>query len=105
MSARERDPTRNGIRLSATALCRWQRTPEGSLRATWRPGWRVAPGGNATEHNPDVRLTRAGRHVRAASSSTGNARQRLIDRWIPGGFIAALYVLIVFVEIAIVVRA
>lgn len=107
MSARDRDPMRNGVRVAATALCQWERTPQGSLRATWRPGWRVAPSADAAERSPEaaVWLARARQHMRAVSSSTGKARERPIDRWISGAFIAALYLLIASVEIVILVRA
>jgi hypothetical protein len=98
---------RKGVRVTATALCQWERTPQGSLRATWRPGWRVAPSAADAERSPEaaVRLARARQQLRALSSSTATARERRIDRWIPGAFIAALYLVIAFVEIVILVRA
>ena len=104
MSARE--PMRNGVRVTATALCQWERTPQGGLRAAWRPGCRVTAGADASGHTPKaaVLLTRE-QHVHSVVSSGESARHLSIDRWISHGFIAALYLLIALVEIAIVVRA
>jgi hypothetical protein len=95
MSARERVDMHNGARVTPTALCQWERAPEGSLRATWRPGWRVTP----------VRLTREAQHEDPASCNDASAQERPIDRWIERGFIAALYVLIALAWIAIAVGA
>jgi hypothetical protein len=44
-------------------------------------------------------------HLSAAQVSWGREQQRRIDRWIAGGFIAAVYLLIAFAGVAIVVRA
>ena len=106
MTARVRVNTRSGPRATATAFCRWVRTPQGGLHATWRPGWRVAPGNDAAEHTTAAaaRLTCDGQRVHAVSRSGGSARQPPVGRWIAGGFIAALYALVAFAGIAIVVR-
>lgn len=104
MSARDR--TRNGVRVTATALCKWERTPQGALCATWRPGCRVTGGADAGGHTPEaaVLLTRE-QHKHTVVSSGETARHPSIDRWISRGFISALYLLIALAQIAIVVRA
>lgn len=103
MSARDMVHTRNGVRMTSTVLCQWKRAPQGGLRATWRPGLRVAPG-NDTEHNARaaVRLPREGQHVHAASRNSEQPSRT--DRWIAGSFITALYALIAFAGVVIVVR-
>ena len=111
MSARELIQPRNGARAAA-ALCQWERAPQGGLRATWRQGRRGAAGADAAGADADGRgltttdaapLTCTG-HVPAISSSGASARQRPIGRWLSGGCIAALYLLVAFAGIAIVVR-
>ena len=108
MSARERTQTHNRVRATATALCQWERAPQGGLRATWRQGCRVAAAADADGLELTTRaaapLTRAGQHLPAVSGSGGSARQRPIDRCVSGGFIAGLYLLVAFAGIAIVVR-
>jgi hypothetical protein len=83
-----------------------ERTLQGDLRATWRPGCRVIGGADAGGHASEaaVPLVRE-QHVHAVVSSGGSARHPSIERWISHGFIAALYLLIAVAEIAIVVRA
>jgi hypothetical protein len=107
MSARDMVHMRNGARITATALCQWERAPQGGLRATWRPGWRVAAGTDAGGHDPNavVQLTRETERLHALSRPGRNRQQRRIDRWIAGGFIAALYLLVALAGVAIVVRA
>jgi hypothetical protein len=106
MSARETVYTRNGARVTAVALCQWERTSEGGLRATWRPGRRVAPTSDTGRYTgePAVRLTGEGPSAYAASGS-GGTRQRPIGHWLASGFVAALYLLVAFAGIAIVVQA
>jgi len=106
MSADEMVPRRNAGRATRTALCQWERTAQGSLRATWRPSWRVASAADTRGPTPEavVQSTRDGQRVRARARSDGNARQRPIDRWIAAGFIGALYLLVAFAGLAIVVR-
>ena len=53
---------------------------------------------------PAAPLTCEGQHVPAVPGSGGNARQLPIGRWVSGSFIAALYLLVAFAGIAIVVR-
>jgi hypothetical protein len=107
MSARELVHTRNGARAAA-ALCQWERAPQGGLRATWRQGCRVAAAADADGQGLTTRaaapLTCAGQYGPAVSGFDGSARQRPIARWVSGGFIAALYLLVAFAGIAIVVR-
>jgi hypothetical protein len=92
MSAREKVDMGNGAHVTATALCQWERTAQGGLRARWRPGWRVNPG-------------RPSRHVDAVSGSGGSAQERPIERWIARVFIAALFLLVAIALIGIVVAA
>jgi hypothetical protein len=105
MSAHERTRTHDRVRATATALCQWERAPQGSLRATWRPGCRVPRGGDGGGHtgNAATPLTDR-RHVDSLSGSAGSARQRPAGRWIAGGFVAALYLLVAFAGVAIVVQ-
>jgi hypothetical protein len=105
MSASERTRTHDRVRATATALCQWERTPQGGLRATWRQGCQVPRGADAGGHagKAATRL-RDPLHVEALSGSAGSARQRPAGRWIAGGFIAALYLVVAFAGIAIVVR-
>ena len=104
MSAR--DQMRNGVKLTATARCQWERTLQGGLRATWRPGCRVIGGAEAGGHASEAAAPLAReQHVHPVVSSGGSARQPSIERWVSRGFIAALYLLIAVAEIAIVVRA
>ena len=107
MSARELVHRRNGARAAA-ALCQWQRAPQGGLRATWRQGRRDAAAADADGLGLTTRasapVTGEAQHVLAASSSCASARQRPIGRWVSGGFIAGLYLLVAFAGIAIVVR-
>jgi hypothetical protein len=105
MSARERTQTHDRVRATATALCQWERAPQGGLRATWRPGCRVPRGTAAGGHTGKAatRLTDR-QHVDALSGSAGSARQRPAGRWIAGGFIAALYLVVAFAGVAIVVE-
>lgn len=104
MSAR--DEMRNGVRVTATALCQWERTLQGGLRATWRPGYRVIGGAEPRGHASETAVPPAReQHVHAVVSSGGSPRHPSIERWISRGFIAALYLLIAVAEIAIVVRA
>jgi hypothetical protein len=106
MSARELVQPRNGARAAA-ALCQWERAPQGGLRATWRQGRRGAAGADADGLGLTARaaaaLTCTG-HVPTVSGSGASARQRPIGRWVSGGFITALYLLVAFAGIAIVVR-
>ena len=106
MSAREMVHRPNGARAAA-ALCQWDRAPQGGLRATWRQG-PGAPGADADGLGLTTRtaapLTCTGQHVPAISDSGASARQRPLGRWVSGGFIAALYLLVAFAGIAIVVR-
>jgi hypothetical protein len=51
-----------------------------------------------------LRLTREAQHVHAPSRPGRSEQQRRIDRWIAGGFIAALYLLVALAGVAIVVR-
>ena len=51
MSAR--DQMRNGVKVTATALCQWERTLQGGLRATWRPGCRVTGAADASRHTSE----------------------------------------------------
>jgi len=97
---------RDGVRVTPTALCQWERAPEGGLRAVWRRGCRVTPRADAAAHTTTaaVQITRDG-HVHAVSRFAESAPQRPIDRWIAGGFIGALYLLTAFAGIAIVVLA
>ena len=105
MSARERIQTHDRVRATGTALCQWERAPQGGLRATWRPGCRVPRGADAGERpgKAATRLTER-RHVDALSGSAASARQRPAGRWIAGGCIAALYLVVAFAGIAIVVQ-
>ena len=107
MRARELVHRPNGARTAA-ALCQWESDPQGGLRATWRQGYPGAPGADADGLGLTTRaaapLTCEGQHVPAVSGSGGSARQRPIGRWISGGFIAALYLVVAFAGIAIVVR-
>jgi len=103
MSARANVQTRNRIRATPTALCRWEHAPHGGLRATWRVGCRVAPGADAggSSSPAAARLTDR-QQVDALANCAGKTRQRPARRWIAGGFIAALYLLVAFAGIAIV---
>jgi hypothetical protein len=104
MSAR--DQMRSGVKVTATALCQWERTLQGGLRAAWRPGCRVLGGAEAGGRASEAAgpLTRE-QHVHAVIRSGGSARHPSIERWVSRGFIAALHLLIAVAEIAIVVRA
>jgi hypothetical protein len=104
MSARDMMYPRNGARVTATALCRWERTPQGGLRATWRPGWRVTANPCAGGRSSDdiARLTRDRQD--SGSRRTDNAQQRPFNQWLASGFIAALYLLVALAGAAIVVR-
>ena len=105
MSARDRVHTRYRIRATPTALCQWERAPEGGVRATWRPGCRINPGRDAGGDTSQAAVRLSDRQqVDALASSGGRARQRPAARWIAGGFIAALYLLVAFAGIAIVVQ-
>jgi hypothetical protein len=105
MSARERTRTHNRVAATATALCQWERAPQGGLRATWRPGCRVPRGADAGGHTGKAatRLTDR-QHEDAPCGSAGSARQRPAGRLIAGGFIAALYLVVAFAGVAIVVQ-
>ena len=106
MNARELIQPRNGTGAAA-ALCQWELSPQGGLRATWRQGPGAAEA-DADELGLTTRtaapLTCTGQHVPAISDSGASARQRPLGRWVSGGFIAALYLLVAFAGIAIVVR-
>jgi len=103
MSARDRTQAHN--RATATALCQWERAPQGGLRATWRPGCWMPRGGDAAGHTGKAVTQLADRqHVDALSDSAVSARQRPAGRWIAGGCVAALYLLVAFAGIAIVVQ-
>ena len=108
MSARELIHGRNCARAAAV-LCRWERGPQGDLRATWRQDLRAAADADADGLGLTTRaatpLTCTGRHVAAVSDGpAASARQRPIRRWVSGGAIAALYLLVTFAGIAIAVR-
>ena len=107
MSGSELVHRRNGARAAA-ALCQWERGPQGGLRATWRQGCRGAPGADADglglTTSAAAPLTCEGQHLPAVSGSGGSPRQRPIGRWVSGSFIAALYLVVAFAGIAIVVR-
>jgi hypothetical protein len=105
MSGRERTQTHNHDRASATALCQWERAPQGGLRATWRPGCRVRRAADAAgpTDKTAARLTDR-QQVDALSGSVASARQQPGSRWIAGGFIAALYLVVAFAGVAIVVQ-
>ena len=107
MSASRMVHMRDGVRVTFTALCQWERAPEGGLRAAWRRGIRVVPGVNAGVHTTTatVQLTRDGQQVHAVSRFGERVQQRPIDRWIAAGFIGALYLLTAFAGIAIVAQA
>jgi hypothetical protein len=104
MSARERTKAHNRVRATATALCQWERAPQGGLRATWRPGCRLPRGADAGGHTGKAATRLTDRQLDALSGSAGTARQRPAGRWIAGGFIAALYLVVAFAGVAIVVQ-
>ena len=108
MSARELIHSRDGARAAAV-LCRWERDPQGDLRATWRQDRRGAADADADglglTTGAATRLTCTGQHVPAVFAGSGaSARQRPTRRWVSGGAIAALYLLVAFAGIAIVLR-
>ena len=107
MSAGDRVPKRSAAPAARTTICQWERTPQGGLRATWRPCCRVAAAANGGGHVPQVavRPARDAQRTRARSRPEAGARQRPIERWIAASFIGTLYLLAAFAGISMVVRA